>query len=355
MRCKYCFYIDEGKHREKENTEIMTTDTADALIEAAFAQSPRHGITFAFQGGEPTLAGIEYFRHFVGKVATINNKHVPVQYAIQTNGLALDKEWADFFYKNKFLIGISTDGYKFLHDTLRVDINGSGTWDLVAKKLNLLLENKVDTNLLCVVTRQCAKKPEKIYKSLKELGIKFIQFIPCLDPLEVPRGSMVYSLLPEQYGYFLCGIFDAWYKDYCEGNYTSVRLFDDYVHLAMGMPPGTCSTSGSCGSYIVVEGDGSVYPCDFYCLDGWSMGNINDVSMDYLYENETRSKFLNESLKHPPECKACRYKTLCNGGCKRDWYVDPDGTNHNYFCSSFKTFFEYSYDRILQVARNQIR
>ena len=352
MRCRYCFYEDETSLREEGNSGIRTLDTADTLIGEAYAAlDPGGMVTFAFQGGEPTLAGLDYFRHFVSKVREVNQKKVTVHYAIQTNGLALNSDWAKFFRENNFLVGVSLDGDKAIHDFLRPDAGGNDTWSRVSKNLSLLQREKVEVNLLCVVSRQCAKHPRKVYRSLQKLG-RYLQFIPCLDPLEAERGSMPYSLTPELYGDFLCTVFDEWYRDFAAGQYTSVRLFDDYVHLAMGLPAGTCSTSGTCGAYLVVEGDGTLYPCDFYCLDQWKLGKLGELSLTDVMEGETARKFLAEGLDHPAECAACPYIRLCNGGCKRDWVRDEVGS-HNYFCSAFRKFFDYAAPRIAQIARAQ--
>lgn len=140
-------------------------------------------------------------------------------------------------------------------------------------------KHDVEVNLLCVVNRAVARSPQKVYASLKKLGVRHLQFIACLDPIEGERGAQPWALTPEAYGKFLCGLFDVYYRDWVNGDYTSVRLFDDYIHMAMGMPAGTCATSGSCGAYFVVEGDGTVYPCDFYCLDEWEM-------LEQRYANE---------------------------------------------------------------------
>lgn len=352
MRCRYCFYEDETSLREEGNSGIMPPDTADTLIEEAFAALDKGGqVTFAFQGGEPTLAGLPYFRHFVSKVREVNQKNVSVHYAIQTNGLALNSDWAKFFRENNFLVGVSLDGDKGIHDFLRPDAAGKDTWNRVSKNLSLLKGEQVDFNLLCVVSRQCAKHPQKVYRSLQKLG-GYLQFIPCLDPLEAERGSMPYSLTPALYGDFLCAVFDEWYRDFAAGNYTSIRLFDDYVHLAMGLPAGTCSTSGTCGAYFVVEGDGTLYPCDFYCLDQWKLGKLGEASLPDLAGGETARKFLAEGLDHPTECASCPWVHLCNGGCKRDWFRD-EGGSHNYFCPAFRKFFAYAGERIAQIARAQ--
>ena len=351
MRCRYCFYEDEAANRAEASAGRMSRETADRLIEETFAAlEPRGRVTFAFQGGEPTLAGLDYFRHFVARVAQCNTKRVQVDYAIQTNGLALDEEWADFFAAHRFLVGVSIDGTKTIHEQLRPDAAGRSTWNRVTRNLALLQKKKVETNILCVVTRPCAKSPVKVYHALQKLGGRFLQFIPCLDPLGAPRGSMEYSLTPELYADFLCGLFDEWYLDWKNGRYTSVRLFDDYVHLAMGMPSGTCATSGSCGSYLVVEGDGTLYPCDFYCLDEWKLGRLGEQGLEQFLSCEKAQAFLAQGEQPPAECAECPCRSLCFGGCKRDWYTDESGT-HNYFCPAFRRFFAYAGNRLAEIAR----
>lgn len=355
MCCRYCFYEDEVQNRTVQSTGIMNETTADCLIERALAGQGRSNIvTFAFQGGEPTLAGKAYYCHFVQQVKQKNTDGAMVQYAIQTNGLVIDEEWAEIFRQNHFLVGISLDGNKVLHDANRIDASGKGTWTRVERSLRLLQRANVETNLLCVVTRDCARSPQKVYNSLKRLGAGYLQFIACLDPLGQPRGKMPYSLLPTDYGKFLCTLFDFWYLDWKQGHYTSVRLFDDFVHLAMGMPAGTCATSGSCGAYTVVEADGSVYPCDFYVLDEWKLGNIQDQTLEELVAHPLATRFLQEGLRRPTECAACRWRSLCGGGCKRDW-IEQNGRTQNYYCTSFKMLFTHAESRIAEIARAEMQ
>lgn len=356
MRCRYCFYEDEASNRTQASMGIMTQETADLLIREALDAVDFNGrISFAFQGGEPTVAGLDFFRHFVAEVTARNTRHIPVNYSIQTNGLALDEEWAEFLAKNRFLVGISLDGDKALHDEFRIDAAGKGTWTRVRQNITLLQRAGVDLNLLCVVTKRCAKSAVKVYHALQKTGVEYLQFIPCLDPIEKPRGSMPYSLLPEDYGTFLCALFDEWYRDWASGHYTSVRLFDDYVHLAMGLPAGTCATSGSCGAYFVVEADGSVYPCDFYVLDEWKLGHLGDQPLPALAESDRAKRFLQDGLEHPTACASCRWQPLCFGGCKRDWCDDPAGGKQNYYCPSFQTFFAHAAPRLQQIARAELQ
>lgn len=355
MRCGYCFYEDEGEHRLNKNMGIMTPETSAKLISSAFdAASQNATVHFAFQGGEPTLAGIDYFYNFISEVKKQLTKNINVSYAIQTNGYAIDENWAKLFYDNKFLVGISIDGEKDVHDEFRVDANGKGTYNRVVKTISLLQKHNVDFNLLCVITKRLAKNPLRIYNSLKKLNVNYFQFIPCLDPLETPRGSMPYSLTPEVYGNFLCVLFDAWFKDWQAQSYTSIRIFEDYVHLAMGMPSGTCATSGVCGNYFVAEGDGSLYPCDFFALDQWKLGTVGDKKLEEFAACDVAKQFHCESLQKPEPCAACKWRPLCNGGCKRDWIFE-DGKPLNYYCSSFRTFFAYAESRLAQIAHAEIQ
>lgn len=352
MGCKYCFYEDEAAHRQAPSMGMMTLDTAEHLIHGALETVDFDGtIQFAFQGGEPTLWGLENFRRFAAMVKEKNTRHIPVIYAIQTNGLALDQSWADFLRENHFLVGISMDGDKELHDEFRLDSSGKGTWNRVQASLSLLQKNGVACNLLCVVTKRCAKKAVKVYHALQKTGVRYLQFIPCLDPLGEPRGQRSWSLSPADYGNFLCALFDQWYRDFEQGQYISIRLFDDYIHMLMGLPPGACAASGSCGAYLVVEGDGSVYPCDFYVLDQWKLGNLNQDQPGALFQNSKERQFLEAGLEHPSPCKSCSWYRLCNGGCKRDWETDSQGNTRNYYCEAFRVFFSYAYPRMSKIAR----
>lgn len=354
MRCRYCFYEDEAANRTQASMGIMTLQTAELLIRQAFDAAGEQGdISIAFQGGEPTLAGLAFFESFVEFVRRYNRKQLPVTYAIQTNGYAVDEKWAAFLAKNRFLVGISVDGDKALHDEFRIDTAGKGTWMRTQKSLRLLQTAGVACNLLCVVTKRCAKSAIRTYHALQKTGVGYLQFIPCLDPLGEERGQRPWSLTPEDYGTFLCSLFDAWYRDWENGRYTSVRLFDDYVHLAMGLPSSTCATSGRCGAYYVVEADGSVYPCDFYVLDEWKLGDIYQTTLKAIGESEREVQFLRESLKKPNACDSCRWKYLCFGGCKRDCFFTENGDIRNYYCASYQQFFGYAERRINFIANEE--
>ena len=348
MRCKYCFYEDIADNRTLKHMGIMSEDTAERIISEAFrAVSPGGTILFMFQGGEPTLAGLDFFRNFIALERKYARSNVYCSHAIQTNGYNLTAEWAAFFRENQFLVGLSMDGTQIIHDSLRLDAAGKGTWEKTTAALKLLERFQVETNILCVVTAQVAKKAPQVYRALTALGGHPMQFIPCLDPIEAERGQEFYSLKPEAYGKFLCNLFDCWYRDWKAGHYVSIRTFDDYLRILMRMPPSTCAAAGACGSYLVVEGDGSLYPCDFYVLDEWKIGSIRDLNVEAALAAPASIRFIQEGARRPEPCRACRYFPLCRGGCKRDWTEQ----RKNYYCTSFKTFFDYSLPRLQEMAR----
>lgn len=345
LRCRYCFYRNITQNRETGNYGLMTEVTADALIRAAFQEAGPNGtVQFTFQGGEPTLAGLGFYRRFMELEAQYRKGRLQVSHSIQTNGLLLDEAWAVFLKKHNFLVGLSLDGTPAIHDAHRVDASNIGTWARVLDALALLKRHNVETSLLCVISAAAAKKPAAVYNSMKQLYGQSLQFIPCLDPLDSTRSTEPYSLKPEAYARFLCQLFDCWYRDWKKGNYYSIRNFEDYIRILMGMPPAACALCGMCGSYLVAESDGSLFPCDFYVLDEWRIGNIKDCTFTQAFQSDTMRKFVSKRL--PEECSSCSYFPLCRGGCQRDRM--PNGSN--YYCSVFKAFLHHSLPRLQEIA-----
>lgn len=351
LRCKYCFYSDVAANREIKSYGIMSEETVECLIRKAFTfAGPDQTVSFAFQGGEPTLAGLLFFKFFTETATRLNENNVRISYSIQTNGMNIDEEWAVFLHEHRFLVGISIDGNIETHDSHRIDLMGKGTWNRAVKAFKLLQKYQVATNILCVVSNLCSRNPQKVYAALKKLGASHVQFIPCLDPLDEERGCHGYSLKPERYGKFLCALFDVWYQDWAKGNYVSIRLFDDLVYLFMGLPGSTCATNGQCGDYFVVEGDGGLYPCDFYVLDEWRLGSVHDgITFSQLADSELARKFKERSQSKPQECATCQWRQYCHGGCPRDWY-SLRGEHHNYYCQSFKMLFSHAAPRLQEIA-----
>lgn len=346
MRCKYCFYADVSRNRDTMSYGIMEEDTLEFLVKQAFDYATGYA-GFAFQGGEPTLAGLPFYRKLIALQQKYNSRNLPVYNSIQTNGYALNEEWAAFFAEHHFLVGLSMDGTRDVHDALRVDANGEGTYDIVAKSAALLERFGVSFNILCVVNNYVARHPQKVYNNLKQY--KFLQFIPCLDDFDGEKRP--FSLTPQRYGSFLKATFDLYYQDFMAGNYVSIRNFDNYVRMLQGYLPESCAMNGVCTCYFVIEGDGSVFPCDFYVLDQWKLGNIRDESLSDLLKSGTARDFVSASRHRADACTVCPYFRLCRGGCRRErepFVEEKPGLNR--FCESYKSFFAYSTHRMQQMA-----
>lgn len=355
LRCKYCFYADIANSRSVSNMGLLKEETVVLLLREAFANiEPGGSIHFAFQGGEPALAGLTFYQHFTAEADKRRPKDVTVTYSIQTNGTRIGEEWIPLLKQYNFLAGISMDGYKDLHDHHRVDAQGKDTWKTVTQTFRLLTGAGIRTNALCVVTGQCAKHPDKVYRELKKLGVEFMQFIPCIDPIEEKRGNMPFSLTPKAYGQFLCRLFDLWFEDWANGNYHSIRLFDDYINILLGCGSSvTCATCGRCGAYFVVEGDGSIYPCDFFVLDKWRMGVLGENTLMEMANSQQARDFLRWGREKPAACRSCRWFLLCNGGCKNDWEHTSEPKNH--YCEALKVFFAHAEQRLILIAKEELR
>lgn len=352
LRCRYCFYHDEMEKREQSCYGFMTPETQESMIRRALEYAEGQ-CTFAYQGGEPTLIGLDYFRQAEELIQKYNRKNLRIDRAIQTNGFALDEEWARFFADNRYLVGLSMDGTKETHDRFRVDAGGEGTFRQVQHTAKMFDRIGVEYNILTVVNAQTAKKIQSIYTFFKKNGFRYLQFIPCLDPLGEEPGQRDYSLTPEAYGEFLCRLFDLWYKDLMNGEEVSIRQFDNYIQMLMGYPPESCGMSGVCSFQNVVESDGSVYPCDFYVLDEWKLGNLNVNSFPELEEKRKELGFVEESRQIHPDCQKCRWLSICRGGCKR--YREPrletGELRKNCFCRSYEMFFAHAGGRMQNMAR----
>jgi uncharacterized protein len=351
LRCTYCFYHSIAENRQINSFGIMDVQTLELLVKKALEYAD-HVCTFAFQGGEPTLAGLDFFKKLIEFEKKYNVKNVQINNAIQTNGMAIDDDWAKFLSENKFLVGLSLDGPKDINDSHRIDSRGKGSFLRIMETISLFNKHKVEYNILTVVTSNVARHISKIYKFFKKQGFRYLQFIPCLDPLGEQPGGYAHSLAPERYSYFLRTLFDQWYDDIQQGNMISIRYFDNIVGIAMGYRPEACGMSGSCMCQFVVEADGGVYPCDFYVIDRWCLGNVKDKSLEDIRDSDTAREFVEVSRHTDPKCGECKWFALCRGGCRRDREpFENEKPILNRYCSSYFEFFEHAGNRIFQLAR----
>ncbi|HBN84588.1 MAG TPA: anaerobic sulfatase maturase, partial [Clostridiales bacterium] len=210
---------------------------------------------------------------------------------------------------------------------------------------------KVEYNILTVVSKTVAKHIQKIFNFFKKNNFRYLQFIPCLDPLEALPGQNIYSLTPDLFEEFLIRLFDLYYVSAIENNYISIRFFDNLIQMLMGHPPESCGMSGICVCQFVVEGNGNVYPCDFYCVDQYCMGNIRDLSIEELFNTRQAQDFIKESFHINDACKNCSFYQICRGGCKR--YREPfvqEKPGLNIYCESYKSFYKQCLPRLQHLA-----
>ena len=345
-RCAYCFY-----HRLQAGTGIMTHQTVEILLKKVFDEVSG-GVTFGFQGGEPTLAGLPFFQFFVETAQRYNRRRIPVSYALQTNGLLIDDDWTAFFKSHDFLVGVSVDGDKTAHDTLRRDTAGRGTFSRAMAAADRLRQAGVSYNLLCVVNGYNARSAQKMYAFFKKQGARHVQFIPLIDD----GPDTPYRLTSERYGRFLKDLFDRWFNDLEGGDALHIRYFDNLADMLAGYPPESCSQTGICRPYITLEADGRVFPCDFYVTDDWQLGHIHTHSLSQLLEGERARAFTASSLSVDEPCRDCAYFPLCRGGCRRDRDTGEGGPlARNRFCGAYRDFFAYALPRLSAVVEKAMK
>lgn len=331
LQCRYCFYGDVSRRREQPSFGVMGREAMTRMLENIRRDlTPGDSVTFGFQGGEPTLAGLPFFRDFAAQVRDWDGG-IRVNWSLQTNGVLLDEDWCGFLAENRFLVGLSLDLPPEQHDSARVDDQGRGTFRLAAAAMERLKAHRIDFNILCTLTSAAARHPEKVWKQLRALGVEYVQFTPCLDGLD--EAGSKYALRPERFASFYRRLFRLWEADFRAGRYVSVKLFDDIVNLlAYGLPT-ACGMDGVCRPQLVVEADGSVYPCDFYCLDAWQAGNLAKSSLREVYSSPQFPRFAQRPRETPALCESCPYGGFCGGGCPR--------AEKSVFCAPGDTFCGY--------------
>lgn len=350
MTCDYCFYCDEASKREQQSYGIMSEKTLKNIIKKTLFQATGD-VCFAFQGGEPTLCGLPFFEKVVDFEQRFNRNHVRISNALQTNGLQLTEDWCRFFHDHQFLIGISVDGIPETHDRCRHTKSGLPTYERIYQSTLLLNQYQVEYNILTVVNAYTASHIQEIYAHYKRNGWNYQQYITCLEPLGEEDSTHHYSLTPEMYGKFLVQLFHMWHKDWKRGKAPYIREFENYIGILMGYFPESCAQRGICTVQGVVEADGSTYPCDFYVLDEFKLGNFNEDSIENFITNDRAVAFVTESQKISPKCKACIHYPLCRGGCRRTRVKEKDSdTYRSYFCESYQTFFSKATPYMKEIA-----
>ena len=309
LKCNYCFYCDEANSRAKNNCSKMNLETAENLIKKMFDFCGDDSVlTFMFQGGEPLLAGIGFFKEFVEIAEKHKKNGSKIHYSLQTNGTLIDEDFCKFFKENNFLIGVSIDGDKEIHDKHRCK-----SFDKAIDGTKLLKKHGVDFNILSVITEKT--DASMLFDFYMRNDFRDVQPIYCLDSLSGTKDD--YSLSAKQLARFKKRFFNLWFSEVSKGNHFYVRDFDNLLSLLTKGVAEQCGASGRCNAQLVVEADGTCYPCDFYCLDEFECLNINTATINDILNCDGLKEFFEFDEPKNPLCSSCQIKKLCGGGCKR--------------------------------------
>jgi uncharacterized protein len=291
---------------------------------------------FGWQGGEPTLSGINFFERVVLLQQKYGEKGQVVGNALQTNGVLINGEWAQFLHNYKFLVGLSLDGPKSVHDRYRKSVGGKSVWKKVMRAADLFKRFQVEFNILSVVSRANVNRVKEVYDFYVKNDFKYVQFIPALETNENGKRAF-FSVSPKQYGKFLINLFDTWKQNPRE---LSIRLFDSIINHYTGNEKGYCPFEKNCAQYLLIEWNGDVYPCDFFAKDSFRIGNIMDSNFSELKQKrELQFMPLKRNLSN--ECKGCQWLLFCYGGCVKDrFFPSNPQPKKTYYCEAYKMFFE---------------
>ncbi|MCG8527878.1 MAG: anaerobic sulfatase maturase [Opitutales bacterium] len=367
LDCKYCFYLEKESLWQKGERYKMDRETLTTYIQNYISSQPSEEVTFAWQGGEPTLMGLDFFETVV-KLQKEYSDGKTIRNTLQTNGTLIDHKWGAFFHKNQFLIGVSIDGPQKLHDFYRVNKSGSGSWINVLKGIEILKKHDVEWNTLTCVHQGNSNKPQDVYRFLRGIGSTFMQFIPIVerkadslskkwglhlgtpaelnDKLDDDENSPLtpWSVKPKDYGAFLCSIFDRWVKN--DVGRIFIQINDVTLGKYLGQPNGICIFEETCGGALALEHDGSVYSCDHYVYPSFKLGNIKDTSMADLVDSPEQIQFgRNKKDCLPRQCIECPVKPLCNGGCPKQRFLHDKFGNPglNYLCEGYYHYFTHTH------------
>ncbi len=341
MRCRYCFYLRAHELYPDQKRHVMPDPVLERMI-SSLLQLRFPETVFAWQGGEPTTAGLDFFRRAVEFEKRYGASGQSVGNALQTNGLLIDDAWCAFFDEYKFLVGLSIDGPQEIHDKYRVTAGGQGTWEKCMDSARRLGQHEVPFNILCVLNPDNVKLGKDLVRWFVDRGFNYLQFIPCLEP------NSPYNVDPEDYGRFLCDTFDFWSR---EGfGRVSIRDFDAMLTAELGQASPLCTFGRVCNHYIVIEHNGDVYPCDFFVYDEWKLGNIMNAPIESFIETERYKQFAYQKDK-VPECRGCAWRTMCHGGCQKDRVSSRTHSDPTPLCSAYKMFFEHATPRLRTLAK----
>lgn len=355
LACKYCYYLEKNNLYQNSHRHLMSDEMLEQFTREYIEAQTMPQVLFTWHGGEPLMRSIDFYK----KALALQKKYAngkQIDNVIQTNGTLLTDEWCEFFAKNHWLVGISIDGPQEYHDHYRVTPAGKPSWEKVMQGIQLLKKHHVEWNAMAVVNAYNAEHPLEFYHFFRDNGCQYLQFTPIVERLtehedgrilasladnrEIPLADA--SVTPEQWGNFLCTIFDDWVRH--DVGKTFVEIFDCTLANWMGVPPGICAYSKECGHAGVMEHNGDVYSCDHFVFPEYKLGNIRDQSLIDMLYGEKQQAF--SRLKHtslPRQCKECDMEFACHGECpknrfEKDKYGEP---GLNYLCQGYYQYYSH--------------
>ena len=340
MRCDYCYYLECG------GGFSMGDALLEKYIRGYIEACPGRTVQLSWHGGEPLIAGLDFYK----KVVAIQEKYLPegreIWNNLQTNGLLVNDEWAEFFAENRFDVGLSVDGTAELHDKNRHDLGGNGTYSRAAAAVKCLQRHGIQPDLLCTVNADTAKFPTAVYRALRDMGTGWMQFIPVVRWDE--NGDLTAdSVTGEEYGKFLCAVFNEWIHN--DLGKTEVQLFAESARVLSGHEASLCWMAKTCGRVIIVEADGGVYSCDHFVEPKFLLGNLESNALSTLAAADFQLNFGAMKSDLPEKCCACKCLALCNGGCPKDRVSVEGEKGINILCAGFERFFAFCEPKIRRV------
>lgn len=358
LECRYCYYLGKQELYPGTKSWMMSDDVLVAFIRQMIASQGGPVIRFVWQGGEPTLCSIPFFQH-VMELQQRYGEGQRIENVLQTNGVLLDDAWCSFLADHDFLVGLSVDGPRELHDTHRVFKGGQPSFDRVMNGFHLLKKHSVRFNTLTCIHRHNAGDPLGIYRFLRREGSGYIQFIPVVEPLHhrtmplrdrgegpaISSDTLVSdrSVLPDQFGRFLCTVFDEWYRH--DAGRCFIQTFEVALESWLDLPRSLCVFNTTCGNALVLEHNGDLYPCDHFVSGDLRLGNITTTTMRSMVDSMRQREFGFDKFDTlPAVCHACDVRFACNGECPKNRFLTaPDGSpGLNYLCAAYKQFFHHS-------------
>lgn len=353
LACSYCYYLDKNRLFSEPGVQRMPDELLELYIKQHIQASTEETIFFSWHGGEPTLAGLPYFR----RITELQKKYLPenrfVINGIQTNGTLLDDEWCRFLKEENFIVGISIDGPEKFHSAHRFRKDGKSCFDEAIRGYYLLKSFQIPCEILCVVNAQNAVYPSEVYRFFKSLEAGFLTFIPLVECLSPERDRVSERTVPARaFGEFLCAIFDEWQaKDIGK---VKVQIFEEALRTAFGVEHSLCIFKPVCGRVPVVEHNGDFYSCDHFVEPKFQIGNVQEKSLAEMLESPQQKAFGYAKLDSLPKyCLSCYVRSMCNGACPKDRFIEtPNGEpGLNYLCEGYRMFFNHCKPFVEEVAK----